>query len=141
MRKRSEIGPDGFTFTAKIGHSWCEDQVSAIRKLSAGNLNDAIGCMQPYRHDGCEMLGLHIEVNEEFIYSGIITANDGEYEGELLGDEVFVPDIIEAIHLAGIIFQSLGIPVKIGKVTNELNPEVLGRPLVGSETNGRIRGC
>ena len=134
----SQLGPDGFTFTLTKAHIWCEQQVKKIREAIEFNSGEIQGHIWAYRHDDCEMLALHVTVDGESIYDATITGNDGEYESILSGDEVYIPDMVEAIHLAGIIFMSLDIPLCIGRNVNELNEDVLYRPLKNNETNGPI---
>ena len=136
---RSDLGPMGFTHTHINGYKWAEEQVLSIREALSDSSGTVQGHMWTYRHGGCEMLAIHVTCDDESIYGGTITANSGEYEVELSGDEAFVPDIVEAVHLAGIIFQSLEIPVRIGRLVNETNECLVDKPFRKGQTNAHIR--
>ena len=58
--KQSTLGPDGFTQTHRMGYEWAEKQVLDIRNTLGSNITGATGHVWAYRHDGCEMLAVHI---------------------------------------------------------------------------------
>jgi len=138
-RQQSDLSPSGFTYTLVKGHRWCEEQVNIIRLALGDNIEIAYARMWTFRHDDREMLALLVGAGDNIAYDSTITTNAGRYENELSGNEVYVPDLVEAIHLAGIIFQSLGLPVSIGCLGNETNEEVLQVKLISGQTNGPIR--
>jgi len=138
MMQKSDLDPSGFTYTHEKGYEWAKDQVLAIRSALGSSTKNAQGHMWTYRLYGHEMLALYVTIDERPVYEGTITSNNGKYELELSGDEAFVPDMSEAIHLAGIIFQSLDIPVKIGRLVNETNRN-LCEPFRVGQTNAHIQ--
>jgi hypothetical protein len=85
------------------------------------------------------MLALDVTCGDESVYNGTITGNDGEYESDLSDDEAYVPDMVEAVHLVGIILKSLNIPVCIGRVENEVNENLVSEPFREGQTNAHIR--
>jgi len=137
--KRSDLGPMGFTYTHSAGYEWAGKQVLSIRKAIAGKPLPVQGHLWTYRHDGCEMLALDVTCGDESVYNGTITGNDGEYESDLSDDEAYVPDMVEAVHLVGIILKSLNIPVCIGRVENEVNENLVSEPFREGQTNAHIR--
>ncbi len=139
-REKSDLGPSGFTHTNTKGHSWCGEQVSVIRETFDNDLSKASIRLWAYRHDDCEILAVDVSSDDsDKYYSATIMANEGEYEAELVGDDVAVPDMIEAFHLAGIITKSLNLPVTFGLGSNETNDEALSKPRAEGHTNGQIK--
>ena len=48
-----------------------------------------------------------------------------------------VPDLVAAMHMAGIVIEGVGAKVvEVGRRCNEVNPKVLSRPMQPGETSG-----
>jgi hypothetical protein len=120
----SILDSSGLVQTNAMAYEWCEEQVKFIRSevLKRGkSLSDAKASLWTYRLDGNQCLALDILINDNIFYSATLQANDGSYEKDLLTSDILVPDLAEALHLAGIILQSVGLRAEIGLVANKVN--------------------
>lgn len=88
-----------------------------------------------YRRYGYEMLMCDFYDEHDNHYPLIFTSG---FNHNFNLEEPAVPDLAEAVHMAGILVEALDAKVaEIGRRGNEVNPDTLSRPLRAGETNGR----
>ena len=135
----SNLPASGFTNTNKELHEWAGNLVRYAKEIfGAQPINAEVWS---YREKDGMMLSCDLSNSDKSLSLPIIIDTVSEYYfPEIKGGvaEADVPDMVEAIHLAGIITQALGAKVKVGLGQNEVNPDVLSKPLVGKQTNGKI---
>lgn len=138
----SDLPSSGFTHTDTAAHGWCLDRAGEIRQkfkneIDAGTL---VANIFPYRHYDQEYVALDFwDDSGKNPDAYPITFNVGFSEPRFeSASDPFVQDMVEALHLAGIILASLNIKPSVGRQENELNHGVLAEPLKPGQTNGRI---
>lgn len=137
----SNLPASGFTKTRSELHAWAKAVVDEARSIFGNDVAVDVG-VWAYREQGREFLSadLHIKKQREPVFPITICAEGECYFPEITGGaaEADVPDMVEAMHLVGIITRALGATVSIGRGENEVNTDVLAAPLGESHTNGPI---
>ena len=124
----------GFTFTRTELHAAAGAIVARAREKFGDSAEIQAG-LWSYREQGCSFLSCDLSVGDNYMPLTICAA--GRYQLSYI-DEPEVFDMAEAIHLAGIVITALGAKMTIGRQVNEVNPDVLQRPMKPDETNGRM---
>lgn len=140
--EKSDLGSSGFTSTLFKAHAWCGTQVSAIREVFGPSVEGVRASLWAYRYGDGHNLSLDlVRASDSRSYSITLQAVGCYDDDEALdpSGDVYVPDLVEALHLAGIILKSLGLTPYVGAGQNEVNAEVLQVPLAEGHTNGPIR--
>ena len=123
----------GFTNTTKDAWTWAEGVANEARKILKGNINVKVWA---YREQETECLSCDFSDEHGNIYPITLQAV-GEHDFSF-GDP-YVPDMAEAMHMAGIVIRNMSAHIEIGQHKNEINEDVLSRPLLQEETNGKIK--
>ena len=136
----SDLSASGFTRTRSDLHAWAKAVVEQARIFKDHSTVEAK--VWAYREQGCEHLSadLYLKDRREPSFPITICADGGYYFPAIVGGaaEADVPDMVEAMHLVGIITQALGATVSVGRGANEVNTDVLAAPLGENHTNGPI---
>lgn len=136
MKEVSKQPASGFTETNTELHKCA----GAIVKHAKNFTGQPTAYIWAYREQGREFLSCDICFdNNKWI--PITICAEGEYSfhySNTICDEPDVSDMAEAIHLAGIITSALDAKIILGRHQNEVNHDVLQRPLESGETNGCI---
>lgn len=127
----------GFTNTSTEHYRWAGTVVKEARSLFGDSPVQA--CVWPYREQGLDYLSCDLFSGEESLPVTICVCGE-TYFPEVTGGaaEADVCDMPDAIHLAGMITKGLGAEVVLGRSQNEVNEDVLAKPLVPGHTNGPI---
>ena len=140
MLDKCDLGSNGFTYTLDNAHKWCGIQVKKIREEFSNDLHNVKGYLYAYRHDGYEKLALDYSHKSDRKRWFPMSFNTGcKHDTDYEGSDVCVPDMTEALHMAGIIIRSIGMPVEIGLFHNETNESLLAKPLTENQTIGHLR--
>ena len=131
----SDLNPTAFTFTDKEIHDCAGKIVKQAKEIF--NAAPVTARVWSFRHDGYEMISCDLSDQGETKWMPIVITATGEQMLEII-DEPEVFDMTEALHLAGLIVRAMDAKVIVGRGQNEINPEVLAKPLIGRETNGKI---
>lgn len=126
----------GFTETPAAVFNWAADAAAlARRSLPGGPLR---AHLWSFRHDSRDVLVLGLIDGLEISRHCVHFTTGFPHNFDLR--EPYVPDLAEAIHMAGIVLEALEARVEwVGMRGNEVNPEVLARPLGALETNGPMK--
>ena len=130
---------DGKTETPTEAYDWCKQVVDDIRKTFDNDLQNVKAFLWGYDHDDHEFFSLDFEktVNStEEHYSISILLSPGEYKYDWDIDHLIVSQSIEALHIVGIITQSLNLRLIIGNLGDEGNKDI-----TTGEHNRDIKPC
>jgi len=135
----SDLSASGFTHTNTDLHIWAGKIVEEAKNyFSDEKIELSIWSYieQKYEHMSCDIRS----TNNKDKYITITICAGGEYRlGEVSrGGDIEVHTMTEALHVCGIISQALECPISVGLGGNEVNKEVLEKPLGEAHTNGRI---
>lgn len=131
----SELSASGFNFT--------ETETYKAAKLIAFNARQLLGDgkinskLWSYREYNCEHLSCELFTMDSDARCSITLCARKENDFEIW-DELDVVDMAEALHLISIALASLDASLSFGNLNNETNIEILSRPLINPETNGKI---
>lgn len=132
----SELPPSGFTFTNPALHQAAKFIIGKARELFGTTPVSVY--LWAYRYDDDEHLSCDFFVPDNQNLTLPITisiADTADYE---FWDEPTVVDMVEAIHLSGLLISALNAHVLVGRHKNETNESLLATPLKDGETNGCI---
>jgi hypothetical protein len=138
MKEKTYQPASGFTKTNTELHTWAGKLVSKIKnKFKEIEITAHVAT---YREQGREHLSCDLINVEHNISMPITICAEGDYYLPLDTDmsEADVHDMTEATHLAGLITQAVNAKVILGRLVNEINPEVLANPLRENQTNDHI---
>lgn len=134
-QKVSRLEPSGFTETNKALHD-CAGEI--VRKAKAMFKSEpVIAQVWSYRWGGYGMISCDL-FSQDRTVSMPVTISAVERQMLEYLDEPEVFDMAEAVHLAGLITKALDAKVIVGLGRNEVNPDVLTKPLGKDHTNGEI---
>lgn len=124
----------GFTETTKEVHDWACAVVSAARQRLSGPISAYVWA---YRHGYTNILSCDLSDASD-VWFPITLSEAGKHSFHVSTQDVdtLVPDLVEAIHMVGIIVRALDATVSMGRYVNEVNAAVLAQPLKPGETNG-----
>ncbi|KZN63345.1 hypothetical protein [Pseudoalteromonas luteoviolacea] len=131
----SQLPPSGFTETNEISYEWCRFHVVEARKIFDSR-SRIQAHLWSYRHDGTEVFSFDLHQDGR-CYPMTLQAT-GSYGDDLTQWDFTVPDLTEALHIIGILKESLSLNVEIGRRSNEVNNRLLETPLF-NKTNGRLK--
>jgi len=132
----STLSVTGFTYTSEIGYRWCEYHIQKVREQY--DPEKAINALLwSYRLGPTEVISL--ELSQEKPFYSIELLAGGEFDDDVTSDEFTVPDLVEALHLIGIVKASLTLDIEVGRRSNETNQKLLEQPLKPNQTNGYLR--
>ncbi|CDL86680.1 hypothetical protein [Xenorhabdus cabanillasii] len=133
--KISRLEPSGFTETNKELHDCAGKIVKEAKALFKSAPITAE--VWPYRYGGELMISCDLFLEDDSSINLPITICACKSQGfDYSEPNVF--DMAEALHLAGLITKALNAKVIIGLGGNEVNPDVLEKPLTVGQTNGKI---
>lgn len=131
----SELNASGFTHTSTDLYEYLKHLVSDIKKkLPCESSIEAY--LWSYRHSGYSVVSFDLMEGEKYYPITITICNEPDYAHL---DEPDFSDITEAMHMIGILSQSLDLKISAGRTGNEINEALLERPLSGKETNGKLK--
>ncbi|HIA2852043.1 TPA: hypothetical protein ACWP1P_004812 [Escherichia coli] len=141
LQNISRLEPSGFTETNKALHDCAGDIVKKAKELFKSE--PVIAQVWSYRWGGYSMISCDLFSQDRTVSMPVtISAVERqmvEYPAESeVFTEVEVFDMAEALHLAGLITQALDAQIIIGLGRNEVNPDVLAKPLEEDHLNGEI---
>lgn len=135
MATTCDLPPSGFTRTITEVHEWA----SAVAIAARQHLSGAISVhLWAYRHGQHQTLSCDLFDSSGGVYCVGLHAV-GQYDltaAHPQDAEALVPDLVDAMHIAGIIIRALDAEVTVGRYINEVNEEVLAQPLGPGHTNG-----
>lgn len=126
----------GFTETLSPVYDWAKAIVSDMRKqLSSEKIKADLWA---YREQSCEWLCLDISevANGSLIF---LIGEPHNYSLNSPATVINVPDMTEALHMAGIICDALGAKIEIGRRNNEVNPYCTPSKWTPGQTNARLQ--
>lgn len=134
----SDLPASGFTNTSPISYAWCKYHIEKIRN-KFGN------CREPglkahlwsYRHGDTECFAFDIYKDGEH-YTMTLEAI-GDVDDYVESSDYGVFDLVEALHIVGIFKEALNLDIEIGRRNNEVNSQLISKPLAGNETNGKLK--
>ncbi|EKN4699667.1 hypothetical protein JE939_002839 [Yersinia ruckeri] len=138
-KKISRLDPSGFTETNKALHDYAGEIVKKAKELFKSE--PIMAQVWSYRWGGYDMVSCDL-FSQDLTVS--MPVNISAVERQLFEfrnefpDEPEVFDMAEAVHLTGLITQALDAKVSVGLGRNEVNPDVLAKPLEEGHTNGEI---
>lgn len=120
----SYLSASGFTDSNNGIYDWAKTAMNAVKLRLTGSIIN--GCLWAYRHQDVEYISLSFEDETEKNYSFTITTGF-PYELKSISEPI-VPDMTEALHMAGIIIQALEANMLIGRGWNEVNRYCIPEP-------------
>ena len=133
---RCRLPASGLTYTPAEIHEWARHVASLARESLTGNITAHVS---PYRHGDHEHLSCDLQDEmSEYYPITLITGAAHDFSTSPMGTDACVPDMSEAMHMAGMVIELLNARVSLGRYHNETNPEVLARPLKPGQTNGAM---
>ncbi|HHV7521268.1 TPA: hypothetical protein ACUNF5_002751 [Burkholderia orbicola] len=136
MEPICRLPASGFTETPNAVFEWADQVVSAARQTLCGSKPRIR--LWAYRHQGCEYLAADIWDEHEASRFHPITFVIGDDSCFDMHEPV-VPDMSDALHMVGIVAEGLSANVEVGRRGNEVNEQVIARPLAPGETNEAMR--
>lgn len=133
----SDLPASGFTSTNPTSYAWCKYHVDQVKKKFGESASGLNAHLWSYRHGDTQCLSFDIYSDHEH-YTMTLEAI-GECDEYIESSDYGVFDLAEALHIVGIIKEALNLEVEIGRRQNEVNTQLLEQPLVGTETNGRLK--
>lgn len=134
-QKVSRLEPSGFTETNKALHDCAGEIVKKAKEIFKSK--PVIAQVWSYRWGGYDMISCDL-FSQDRTVSMPVTISAVERQMLEYFDEPEVFDMAEAVHLAGLITKALDAKVIVGLGRNEVNPDVLTKPLEEGQTNGVI---
>jgi hypothetical protein len=129
-----DLGSSGFTHTSTAVYEWAQ----RICRLIRGELGDGpiTARVWAYRYEGNEHLSADFfnEAGSAFPLTFIIGR-----QHQLDTSDPLVPDMVEAIHMCGILTGALQATVQLGRQCNETNPMCTPEQWKPGQTNGRLK--
>ncbi|EKN4845613.1 hypothetical protein [Yersinia sp. 2105 StPb PI] len=133
--KISRLDPSGFTETNKALHDCAGAVVKKAKELFKSE--PVMAQVWSYRWGGYDMISCDLYSQDRTV-SMPVTISAVERQMLEYLDEPEVFDMAEAVHLAGLITKALDAKVIVGLWRNEVNPDVLTKPLGEGYSNGEI---
>lgn len=135
LQNISRLEPSGFTETNKALHDCAGEMVKKAKAMFKSE--PVIAQVWSYRWGGYDMISCDL-FSQDRTVSMPVTISAVERQMLEYLDEPEVFDMAEAVHLAGLITKALDAKVIVGLGRNEVNPDVLTKPLGKDHTNGEI---
>lgn len=133
MDKQCYLPASGFTNTLNEVYDWAKMVVASARsRLSGSQLRVAVWA---YREQGYEWLAVDFfdEADNDYLMTFLI----GD-EHDFHADEPRVPDMTEALHMAGIVIEALGAKIELGRRCNEVNKYCTPEAWTETQTNAML---
>ncbi|NPE55899.1 hypothetical protein HLB25_10295 [Dickeya dadantii] len=135
LQNISRLDPSGFTETNKDLHDCAGAIVKKAKEIFKSE--PVIAQVWSYRWDGYSMISCDLFSQDRTVGMPVTISAVGRQMFKVL-DEPDVFDMAEAVHLAGLITKALDAKVIVGLGRNEVNPDVLAKPLGEGHSNGEI---
>lgn len=134
----SDLPASGFTNTSPISYAWCKYHIDKIREKFGSSIELGLKAhLWAYRHGDTECFSFDIYKDGEY-YTMTLEAI-GDVDDYLESSDYGVYDLVEALHIVGIFKEALNLDVEIGRRNNEVNKQLLAKPLAANETNGELK--
>ena len=124
MKAISRLDPSGFTETHVSVLEWADSAVLNARHALNGA--EPMATLWAYRQGNCEHLCCDVFNTDTQAVYGITFVVDGANDLSYT-DEPHVPDMADALHMAGMVPDASQARLTIGRRKNEVNPAVLSR--------------
>lgn len=120
-----EVLPSGYTYTLNNVYDWAKESLKKIKHELGISLieskDDVKAYMWAYRYDNGKNKYIAFDlVNIKNNFHYCINFSIGDKHTFNI-NEPTVPDVVEAIHMIGLISTALGIKTEIGSYSNEVN--------------------
>lgn len=134
----SDLSASGFTNTSPMSYAWCRYHIDKIREKFGSDIELALKChLWSYRHGDTGCFSFDIYKDDE-CYT--MTLESIGAVGDCVENSDYgVFDLVEALHIVGIFKEALNLEIEIGRRDNEVNAQLLAKPLTEKETNGRLK--
>lgn len=133
-KETGDLSPSGFTNTTNEVYDWLRAVIKAIdNKMDRTNLSAG---SWSYRVNDIEVVCLDFWNDKKESYSLTFQAI-GEHDYGM-GD-VYVPDLVEAWHMIGMICHTLDLKIEVGRIINEINPYCTEEWTSEKQTNAKMK--
>lgn len=129
-----DLSPSGFTYTTNEVYDWLRAVIKAIdNKMDRANLSAG---SWSYRVHETEVVCLDFCNDKNEYYSLTFQAVGGHDYGM---EDVYVPDLVEAWHMIGMVCQALNLKIEVGRTVSEINPYCTEDWTSEKQTNAKIK--